>query len=85
MPMQQRPEDAADLDAEDVFERIASPSGIADGCAEDVLAEIAERDALVFKTRGVLLGVAMLYGTNFGSIKVMQEAIEPSTAALLGG
>ena len=83
MPMQQRPEDAADLDAEDVFERIASPSGIADGCAEDVLAEIAERDALVFKTRGVLLGVAMLYGTNFGSIKVMQEAIEPSTAALL--
>jgi len=39
--------------------------------------------ALVFRTRAILLGVAALYGTNFGSIKIMQEVLEPSTAALL--
>ena len=35
------------------------------------------------KTRAVLLAVAALYGTNFGSIKVMQEVLVPSDAALL--
>jgi drug/metabolite transporter (DMT)-like permease len=37
----------------------------------------------VLKTRTILLIVAALYGTNFGSIKVMQETLPPSTAALL--
>jgi len=39
--------------------------------------------ATIMKTRATLLGVAALYGTNFGSIKIMQESLEPSTAALL--
>jgi hypothetical protein len=55
------------------------------GCADDRLAKMDEADAknLVLRTRGVLLGVAALYGTNFGSIKIMQESLDPSTAALL--
>ena len=39
--------------------------------------------AELMKTRGVLLMVAALYGTNFGSIKVMQEQLVPSDAALI--
>jgi len=35
------------------------------------------------RTRLILLMVAALYGTNFGSIKIMQEALDPSVAAIL--
>eukprot|EP00802_Teleaulax_amphioxeia_P019514 Tamp_19752.p1 GENE.Tamp_19752~~Tamp_19752.p1 ORF type:complete len:401 (+),score=50.60 Tamp_19752:112-1203(+) len=86
-PSMQRQSDApeVDLDAEDVQKCITSPEGLAGGCADDKLAGMdeAEASALVFKTRAILLGVAALYGTNFGSIKVMQESLDPSTAALL--
>jgi len=51
--------------------------------AQDETTASAASQAEVLKTRGVLLLVAALYGTNFGSIKVMQEQLAPSDAALL--
>lgn len=51
--------------------------------SETWIADSLEREALVFKTRCILLAVAALYGTNFASIKVMQEQLIPPDAALL--
>jgi len=60
------------------------PSAVPKLDFEEAIAETAGPDeATILRTRATLLGVAALYGTNFGSIKIMQEALDPSTAALL--
>mmetsp|Transcript_24970 Transcript_24970/g.39209 ORF Transcript_24970/g.39209 Transcript_24970/m.39209 type:complete len:948 (-) Transcript_24970:402-3245(-) len=41
----------------------------------------ASHDLRVLRTRGVLLVVAALYGTNYGSIKIMQRALRPADAS----
>lgn len=58
----------------DLMEGDASETWVADGL---------EREAQVFRTRCILLAVAALYGTNFASIKLMQEQLIPPDAALL--
>eukprot|EP00802_Teleaulax_amphioxeia_P016658 Tamp_16782.p1 GENE.Tamp_16782~~Tamp_16782.p1 ORF type:complete len:392 (+),score=64.22 Tamp_16782:98-1177(+) len=66
----------SDAPAGDVLRETPHPPNLDPSGAEPQAADVA-------RTRAVLLLVAALYGTNFGSIKVMQEAIVPADAALL--
>ena len=58
---------------------VLSTSGEDEKSSDEGMSEAAEivetRQAEIQKTRSILLVVAALYGTNFGSIKLMQEQV----------
>ena len=49
---------------------------------EEVVTEV-KSGAGLWASRGILGGVAILYGTNFGCVKLLEETIPMSLAAVL--
>ena len=50
---------------------------------DEVTATIVRRGVGLWASRGMLLVAAMLYGTNFGCVKLLEETVPMSLAAVL--